>query len=49
MKKILFVMYSLNNGGTERNLVNLLEELNPKRYEIDLLLFAHEGIFLSST
>ena len=47
MKKILFVMYSLNNGGAERSLVNLLEELDPKRYEIDLLLFAQEGMFLS--
>lgn len=46
MKKILFVMYSLNNGGAERSLVNLLSEIDPKRYEIDLFLFAPEGMFL---
>ena len=46
MKRLLFVMYSLNNGGAERSLVNLLCELDPKRYQIDLLLFAHEGMFL---
>lgn len=46
MKRIIFVMYSLNNGGAERSLVNLLSEIDPKRYDIDLLLFAKEGMFL---
>lgn len=47
MKKVLFVMYALNNGGAERSLVNLLTEMNPDKYEIDLLLFTREGMFLS--
>lgn len=47
MKKILFVMYALNNGGAERSLVNLLTEIDSNKYEIDLLLFTREGMFLS--
>lgn len=47
MKKILFVMMSLYNGGAERSLVNLLSELPKEKYEIDLLLFRREGLFLS--
>lgn len=47
MKKILFVIYSLNNGGAERSLVNLLTEIDFTKYEVDLLLFAREGMFLA--
>lgn len=47
MKKILFVMTSLYNGGAERSLVNLLAEMPKDRYEIDLLLFKKRGMFLS--
>lgn len=47
MKKILFVMTSLYNGGAERSLVNLLNELPEEEYEIDLLLFKRKGMFLS--
>ena len=46
MKKVLFVLYSLNIGGAEKSLVNLLNELPPDRYEVDLLLFQKEGSFL---
>lgn len=47
MKKILFVIYALNNGGAERSLVNLLTEIDFTKYEVDLLLFAREGMFLA--
>lgn len=47
MKKILFVMTSLYNGGAERSLVNLLTEMPKDRYEIDLLLFKKAGLFLA--
>ena len=47
MKKILIAMTSLHNGGAERSLVNLLQELPPDRYELDLLLFKNEGLFLN--
>ena len=40
-------MQSLYNGGAERSLVNLLNELPEEKYSIDLLLFKQEGIFLN--
>lgn len=46
MKKVLFTMLSLYNGGAEKSLVNLLNELPEDKYEIDLLLFKPEGIFM---
>ncbi len=48
MKKrnILFIMSSLRNGGAERSLVNLLQLLDYDRYNVDLLLFQTEGMFL---
>lgn len=46
MKKLLFVMETLNSGGAERSLVNLLTELVRYDYQISLLLFRQEGAFL---
>lgn len=45
-KKILFRIGSLREGGAERVLVNLLNHLNPQKYEIDLLLNIKYGIYL---
>ncbi len=45
MKKILIVMTSLYNGGAEKSLVNLLNELPFDKYQVDLLLFMKKGIF----
>ena len=39
-------MSSLRNGGAERSLVNLLQLLDYDRYNVDLLLFQNEGMFL---
>lgn len=39
-------MSSLRNGGAERSLVNLLQLFDYQKYEVDLLLFQEEGIFL---
>lgn len=47
MKKILFVIPSLRDGGAERSLVNLLTELPSNMYDIDLLLFKKQGTFLN--
>ena len=47
MKRILFVMSSLYNGGAEKSLVNLLNEIDYSRYEVDLLLFKPKGLFMS--
>lgn len=46
MKKILFVMHSLEYGGAERSLVNLMNELPRNKYHIDILLFQKKGDFL---
>lgn len=47
MRKILFVMHSLDYGGAERSLVNLLNELPQDKYAVDLLLFQKKGDFLA--
>lgn len=44
-KKILFVMPSLNSGGAEKSLISVLSLFNYERYDVDLLLFRHEGLF----
>ena len=46
-KKILFVMHSLHCGGAEKSLISLLESIDYTHYEVDLLLFKKEGIFLN--
>lgn len=46
-KKVLIVITSLYNGGAEKSLVNFLNELKPDQYDIDLLFFKKEGMFLS--
>lgn len=37
--KILFVIYGLGMGGAEKSLVNLLQEINYEKFEVDLYLF----------
>ncbi|MFV0363056.1 MAG: glycosyltransferase [Suipraeoptans sp.] len=44
-KKLLIAMPELGGGGAEKSLVNLLNEMDEKRYEIDLLLFKKRGSF----
>lgn len=43
MKKILFIMGCLDNGGGEKSLVNLLNLFDKDNYSIDLLLFKNRG------
>ena len=46
-KKLLFILPALYSGGAERSLITLLTLLTQTdRYEIDLLLFRREGLFL---
>lgn len=47
-KKILFIINNLNCGGAEKALISLLEDMDYSRYEIDLFLFKHEGLFMNS-
>ena len=46
MKKVLFVISALNTGGAEKSLVNLLNLFDYSKYEVDLLLFKKEGVFI---
>lgn len=42
-KKLLFIIPSLHLGGAEKGLINLLANFDYEKYEVDLLLFSHEG------
>jgi glycosyltransferase involved in cell wall biosynthesis len=44
-KKIVFVIESLQLGGSEKSLVTLLQHLDPDEWAIDLLVFHRGGIF----
>lgn len=43
MKKILFVIDSLDCAGAEKSLVTLLSLLDYSKYRVDLILFGHGG------
>ncbi len=45
-KKILFVNNHLNEGGIEKSLTDLLCSINYKTYDIDLLIFSKDGVYL---
>lgn len=47
-KKILFINYSLHSGGIEKSLVTLLSVFDYSKYDVDLQLFVHEGLFLEN-
>ena len=47
MKKILFVIDSLNSGGAEKSLVSLLTLFDYKKYDVDLLMFSPTGLYFS--
>jgi glycosyltransferase involved in cell wall biosynthesis len=46
-KNLLFVINNLNCGGAEKALISLLETIDYSLYNVDLLLFKHEGLFFS--
>lgn len=45
-KKLLFVIDSLHSGGAEKSLVSLLSILDYTRFDVDILLFNKEGLYL---
>lgn len=45
-KKLLITAMSLNVGGAEKSLVNLLNMIDFLKYDVDLLLFQRRGAFL---
>lgn len=47
MKKILFINSTLAGGGAERVLIDLLKNIDTKKYSVDFLLIYAKGIYLS--
>lgn len=45
-KKVLFIMNNLHCGGAEKSLVSLLNSFDYSKYQVDLLLFKQEGMFM---
>ena len=45
-KQLLFIIPSLNSGGAEKSLISLLSLFDNDKYDVDLLLFRREGLFL---
>lgn len=46
-KNILFIMNNLTCGGAEKALISLLETIDYSKYNVDLFLFKHEGLFFN--
>lgn len=46
-KKILITSFDMAIGGVERSLIGLLNSINYSLFDVDLLLYKHEGEFLS--
>ena len=46
-KKVFFLLYSMNVGGVEKSLVNLLSILPRERYDIHVGLVHQEGGLLA--
>ncbi len=44
-KNLLFVMNNLSCGGAEKALISLLETIDYSKFNVDLFLFKHEGLF----
>ncbi len=45
-KDLLFVMNKLVCGGAEKSLISLLETIDYSKFNVDLFLFSHEGLFM---
>lgn len=45
MKNLVFVIESLDLGGAEKSLVTLLQNIDYKKYNVDLILFKKNGVF----
>lgn len=48
MKKILFMVINMNVGGTEKALLNMIDELNKEEYDITILMLEQYGGFLEA-
>ena len=47
-KKVIFIIDSLKSGGAEKVLVDILENLNSKEYDVRLLLINKVGEYIKS-
>ena len=45
-KKIIFYSYNLDIGGIERAILNYIKYIDKSKYDITLMLFKKEGIYL---
>lgn len=45
-KNVLFIIPSLGAGGGEKGLINLLTQIDFDKYNVDLFLLNHEGLFM---
>ena len=41
-------MHYMEIGGAESSLIGLLEALDPKRVDIDLFIYSHQGVFMNA-
>ena len=46
-KNILFIEEGLGVGGAEKSLLTILENIDYKKYNVDLFLFRHSGTFMN--
>ncbi|WP_369900602.1 glycosyltransferase [Bacillus manliponensis] len=46
-KKILIASFDMAIGGVERSLIGLLNQIDYSKYDVDLMLFKHEGELFS--
>jgi glycosyltransferase involved in cell wall biosynthesis len=47
MKKLLIASFDMEVGGVERSLISMLENFNYKDYDVDLMLYRHQGEFMN--
>lgn len=46
-QKILFMVINMNIGGTEKALLNMIDEINPNEFEVTILMLEKYGGFLN--
>lgn len=47
MKSVLIASYDMEVGGVERSLISMLENIDYDVYDVDLMLYKHQGDFMS--
>ncbi|NIK76097.1 glycosyltransferase involved in cell wall biosynthesis [Paenibacillus castaneae] len=47
MKSLLIASYDMEVGGVERSLAGLLDEFDYSQYDVNLMLYRHQGDFMS--